>query len=103
MQGIVSINQKTTIDGSIVSLNAVENAAFKLDAPNSSVSLNLRSLHDSSYIKCKSLDLVVSDSLDNCAIYDCKSSKIVYSPSDYTIGQNAALRPILFVECETPY
>ena len=49
-------NAKSNID-----IMNVENGIIYIDAPNSDVSLTLKSLHDSSYINCRNLIIYITD------------------------------------------
>lgn len=62
VQGILSIDKSTIKekDYQEIELLNVENGILNIDAPNSSVTIFLKSLHDSSYVNCK-----------KCTVYVC--------------------------------
>lgn len=59
VQGLLTIDQPNGSHKLL--LNNVENGLVYINAPNSDVILTLKGLHDSSYINCRNLQIVVSD------------------------------------------
>ena len=56
----------------------MESALVHLNVPNSQVKIgHLKTLHDTSYLECDSLDLTLSDDFEECAIYDVLSNKFI--------------------------
>ena len=58
-----------------VNLHTVESAKLVINAPNSHVSLNLKSLHDLSYIQCASAEIIVGEEFNKARIFDQKAGK----------------------------
>ena len=54
----------------------VENGILNIDAPNSDVSLTLKSLHDSGLIKCKSLTVYISDDFFDANLIQVKDGQL---------------------------
>ena len=52
---------KNPQDNHKINIVNVENGVINIDAPDADVELTLKSLHDSSYIRCRSLTVYVSD------------------------------------------
>ncbi|CDW72428.1 UNKNOWN [Stylonychia lemnae] len=94
MQGVVNLTQKSQ---SRIQLNAVENGKFQIHAPETQVILHLRSLHDISYVMCKSLELLLPDDLENCNIYDARQNKFIHSINN----SNEGVFPTLAVDAPT--
>lgn len=70
-------------------------------AAHSHVEVNLKSLHDTSYIKCHSLELIISNKEDqNFSIFDCKTGKVIFESPLLKENQIVYKLPILFVESE---
>ena len=69
LQGVVSLS---TMNAAKINLHTVENSKLIINAPNSHLTLNLKSLHDISYINCKSADLILSEMFDQCTIWNMK-------------------------------
>lgn len=62
---------KNPQDAHKINLVNVESGLLNIDAPDAEIELTLRSLHDSSYIRCKSLTIYVSDEFFQSNILDC--------------------------------
>lgn len=58
--GLLKISQSTS-NPTKIDLANVETATLLIDAPNADVTLTLKSLHDSSYINCKSLMIYIDE------------------------------------------
>lgn len=79
MQGVLTICQDAEIpykmknpqDTHKINLVNVESGLLYIDAPDAEIELTLKSLHDSSYIRCKSLTIYVSDDFFQSNILDC--------------------------------
>ena len=56
-QGLLSIKQ--TGSGNQITLENVENGVLYIDAPGADVSITLKSLHDSSFIRCRNIKICV--------------------------------------------
>jgi maleate cis-trans isomerase len=67
MQGVVTLH---TSRASKISLHTVESARMIINAPHAHVSLNLKSIHDLSYIHCASAEIIIGEGFDKCHIYD---------------------------------
>ena len=67
MHGVVSLH---TSQPSRINLHTVESAKMVINAPRAHVSLNLKSIHDLSYIHCQSAEIIVNEEFDQCDIYD---------------------------------
>lgn len=67
LQGVVAIRagQATNID-----LMTVESAKLFVTAPQSAVTVHLRSLHDDSVVHCSTAEIVVNEHFGKCRIYD---------------------------------
>ena len=77
----------------------MESALVNLQVPKAQVKIgHLKTLHDTSYLECDSLELVLSDDFEECAIYDVLGSKFIdpISQSTMPIG-----KPILFVKAHS--
>jgi hypothetical protein len=80
----------------MIDLMTVESAKLVVDAPLASVKLNLRSLHDSSYLRCAQAEIIVNEGFDKCLIYDQKQQKVMNSEEN-TPQEDA---PVLAVMAE---
>jgi|LauGreDrversion4_2_1035121.scaffolds.fasta_scaffold520704_1 hypothetical protein len=75
LQGVFSISNPKK---SQIKISAMESTLFNLSVPNSHVKLgHLKSLHDTSYLDCDTLDLTLSDDFDTCHIYDLHTSTFI--------------------------
>jgi hypothetical protein len=54
----------------------IENGIVNIDAPNSDVTLSLKSLHDSGFIKCKSLTVYISDDFFEANLIQVKDGQL---------------------------
>ena len=71
----------------------MECALVNLHAPQSQVKIgHLKTLHDSSYLECDSLELILSDDFEECAIYDVLGQKFI-DPGNERNG-----KPVMFVK-----
>eukprot|EP00347_Sterkiella_histriomuscorum_P019042 403343188 len=95
LQGVVDITQTQQ---STIMVNAAENAKFHIRAPNSRVVLHLRSLHDVSFIQCKSLWLLLPDDIYNCAVYDARKSEFIYPYENELLNSDVNKHPALVVD-----
>jgi hypothetical protein len=48
----------------------VESAKLVVDAPLANVKLNLKSLHDVSYLRCAKAEIIVNEGFEKVLIYD---------------------------------
>ena len=55
--------------------------------------MHLRSLHDTSYIDCSSIELLIDDAFDKCYIYNFKNMKVLF-PSE---GEMDNTKPVLVI------
>ena len=62
LQGVVTLQ---TSKASKILLHTVESAKMVINAPNAHVSLNLKSIHDLSYIHCASAEIIIGESFDS--------------------------------------
>jgi hypothetical protein len=61
-----------------VIITSLDSAVLRISAPSSHVKLgHLKSLHDTSYVLCESLDLTLSDDFDSCHIYDLRTARFL--------------------------
>lgn len=67
LQGVVSLHTSKPVK---IALHTVESAKLVIDAPLAHVTLNLKSLHDYSYIHCASLELLLGENFQKCHIFD---------------------------------
>ena len=67
MQGVVTLH---TSKAANINLHTVESAKMVINAPNSHVSLNLKSIHDLSHIYCASAEIIVGENFDSCHIFN---------------------------------
>lgn len=67
MQGVVSLH---TGKAAKIALHTVESAKMVIDAPNAHVSLNLKSIHDLSFIRCATAEIIIGETFDKCDIFD---------------------------------
>ena len=61
MHGVVTLH---TSQPSKINLHTVESVKMVINAPNAHVSLNLKSIHDLSYINCHSAEIIVNEEFD---------------------------------------
>jgi len=74
-------------------MHALESLVLSCDMPQGTVTLgHLKTLHDTSFLRCKRLGLTLSDDVEGFRIYDVRNSKFVEP-----LPQEAERLPILFV------
>jgi len=73
-----------------INLGDVGSAAVIVDAPESHVQFNLKSLHSSSYIRCASAEITFEEEFDQCNIYDHACAQML-------LGDSTEEKPTLHV------
>jgi hypothetical protein len=53
-----------------------------VETPNAEVEMNLRSLHDSSYVQCKSISIVINETFTAANILNIKTMEFVLKIGD---------------------
>ena len=69
VQGLIQIHN---LSASHIDLGNIEDGILHVFAPNSDVTLSLKSLHESSYINCKSLTVLITDEFFQANILEYK-------------------------------
>lgn len=67
LQGVVSLDTSKAVK---ITLDTVESALIRINAPNAHVSLTLKSIHDLCLINCASAEIVIGENFDKCKIFD---------------------------------
>ena len=68
-----------------------------INAANSNLKIHIAKLHDTSYISCASLDLLLDSENVSCFVYDVNKAKIVYPPDTTTLDNSM---PLLIVDAK---
>jgi hypothetical protein len=89
LQGVVYI--QTESKGSIT-INTIESGKLAVVAPQSDVSIHLKSLIDNSFISAKSVELILTEDFDSCTVVDSRSGKQIVTASEQM--------PSLFIDAE---
>ena len=58
-----------------IHLGSVETLKLHIDAPNATLHMNLRSLHDNSFVNCKNVSITTFENNQSVRVYDQKNSK----------------------------
>ena len=69
------MNISQTGNGHKIELNNIENGLLYINAPGSDITITLKSLHDSSFIKCRNLKICVTDDFFQCNIISLDENK----------------------------
>lgn len=72
LQGVANLKSFKEIK---VNIGSAETVKLNFDAPMSQIEVYLRSLHDSSVLKCKSLVLTVPENFKAANIYNTREDK----------------------------
>lgn len=78
----------------------VENGILNIDAPNSDVSLTLKSLHDSGFIRCKTLTVYISDDFFNANLIQAKDGELSGIVDTIEEIQEMGPKPSLYIESQ---
>ncbi|TNV79073.1 hypothetical protein FGO68_gene16007 [Halteria grandinella] len=100
LHGLVSISNPQP--NSTVNIQGVESGKLKLFTPQSSLRIgHLKSLHDTSYIECDSLDLTISeDGYEGFYIYDIKKGQYI-DPIGKDMTETSEPKPTLYVNAHS--
>ncbi|TNV78736.1 hypothetical protein FGO68_gene2311 [Halteria grandinella] len=100
LHGLVSISNPQP--NSTVNIQGVESGKLKLFIPHSSLRIgHLKSLHDTSYIECDSLDLTISeDGHEGFYIYDIKKGEYI-DPIGKDMTETSEPKPTLYVNAHS--
>jgi len=79
LQGVCTIHTNRDVK---INLRTVGSAKLVINAPNATVSMNLKSLHDESFIHCKNLEILVGENFNACKIYDIGQGKTIKTTVD---------------------
>lgn len=82
----------------VINLGNVESAILHVFAPNSEVNMALRSLHESSYIHCKQLNILVTDDFFEANILRFKDEQITSELDTLEEVLQLGPKPNLYVE-----
>lgn len=79
-------------------LNNVEDGLLYIDAPNSDVILTLKGLHDSSFINCRNLQIVISEDFFEANILEVSAAgEITSLLDDLEEIKEMGAKPTLYV------
>ena len=92
MQGVVTLH---TSKSKNISLHTVEAAKMVINAPNSHVSLNLKSIHDLSHIHCASAEIIIGEGFSTCDIFDQKTGKVFLREGQETQNEGKPMLKVL--------
>ena len=67
IQGVASIKSESPIK---IRLGSAETLKLIIDAPEASLEINLRSLHDNSFVNCKDVTITTTESNNLFQVYD---------------------------------
>lgn len=100
LQGVFNVENTK---GASINLQAMESAKLNIKAPLSTVKIcQIKSLHDSSYLECSSLDLTLPDDFADCHLYDLITNQFLgpdaLKPEAPYRPQDQSAKPILFLK-----